>query len=606
MLLERSDRLIYLKVLGPLVLATVTLVLVSIGGFHALSGARAFVGGESLWSKARSQTVAYLHARASADPPAPPCKPLTEWLAVPLGDRVARLALDQTEPDLVAARAGFLRGGNEADDIDDMISVYLNIGSLPLLRETIAAWRRGDELIEQLRVLGEQMCASTAAQASLGQTEATLRELNRLDAELIDTEKRFSASLGRAARMTKQLLTLATLSLALLLAAGSTWYVMRSLRAQLAQRRALQDAYTRWDLAAGAAGVGVFVWHPGDDVLELDSRARLLFGLAPDPGPASRVPRNDLRARMHPDDRSSLRQLSQSALERNEPLRTRFRILMPDDAVRHIEAIGTRPEGEPVQSSQPMFGVLRDVTDEVATARLQSERDAAERSARARSEFLSRLSHELRTPLNAVLGLAQVLDIDTGEPLTARQRQRVKLILDGGWHLLRLVDDVLDITRIDAGQLSVKLVPTDPRAVLHASLNLIEPERQRCEIRLDDRWPARTPSVMADPQRLQQVFVNLLSNACKYNSRGGTLTLVCRDEPDELCLSFEDDGPGIAADQLAEVFVPFKRLAQTAEEPGTGLGLAVVKLLVEQMGGRIEVTSEPGRGSRFSVHLRKA
>jgi signal transduction histidine kinase len=253
-----------------------------------------------------------------------------------------------------------------------------------------------------------------------------------------------------------------------------------------------------------------------------------------------------------------------------------------------------------------MFGVLRDVTDEVAASRLQLERDAAERSARARSEFLSRLSHELRTPLNAVLGLAQLLELDKIEPLSDTQRGRVRMILEGGWHLLHLVDDVLDITRIDAGQFSITPVPTDLRAVLQASLALIETERARFGIRIDDRWPAKPPAALADPQRLQQVFVNLLSNGCKYNRAGGTLTLSVDASSDMLALGFADEGLGIDPEQLVELFQPFKRLHQTAEVPGVGLGLVIVKLLTDQMHGSIEVESEPGRGALFVVRLRKA
>jgi signal transduction histidine kinase len=253
-----------------------------------------------------------------------------------------------------------------------------------------------------------------------------------------------------------------------------------------------------------------------------------------------------------------------------------------------------------------MFGVVRDVTDEVRASRLQIEKDAAERSARARAQFLSRLSHELRTPLNAVLGLAQVMELDSRDPPSAQQRARLQMMLQSGWHLLRLVDDVLDITRIDAGKLSLEAAPTDLREVLRASLALIETERADTGVRIVDALPAAPPAVMADPQRLQQVFVNLLSNGCKYNRPGGTLTLAQREAANELAVSFTDEGRGLNEDEQAELFQPFARLPATAQVPGTGLGLVVVKLLAEQMGGRVEVESELGRGTCFSVWLAKA
>ena len=601
MLSARSDRTIYLRVLGPLLLAIATLVAVSVGGFQALSAARAYVGGESLWSKARSQSVAQLRLRATGT--APGCAPLAEALAVPLGDQAARLALERSPPDLAAAREGFLRGGNSPEDLDGLIRLYRYFGSSPMLRETIDDWRRGDALIAQLRTLGERLCRTTP-DATIPVDGEALRELDQLDSALIEAEKHFSASLGQASRLTAWLVTGAILLLAVLLAVGSAWYVLRSLRAQIGQRRALAEANSRWELAAGAADVGLFVWRPGNDTLELDARARGLYGLNPDPRVA--VAPSDVRARVHPDDREDFRRLQQAALTNGETLRARYRVVRDDGATRHLDAVGTLRANGAAPGSPQMFGVLRDVTDEVAAARLQVERDAAERSARARSEFLSRLSHELRTPLNAVLGLAQLLEIDTAEPLTPAQRTRVRTILDSGWHLLHLVDDVLDITRIDSGQLAIKPVPVDLRAVLRASLALVEAERARFGIRVDDRWPAAPPTAMADPQRLQQVFVNLLSNACKYNRPGGTLTLSFARTADSLQLGFADEGVGMTPEQLADLFQPFKRLNQTAAIPGTGLGLVVVKLLTDQMQGSIDVASAPGRGATFTVRLRKA
>jgi signal transduction histidine kinase len=599
----RSDRTIYASVLGPLVLAIITLVLVSVGGFQALSAARAYVGGESLWSKARSQTAAHLRERLLT-PQAAACQPLPVWLAVPLGDRAARLALEQSPPDLAAARVGFLQGGNHPDDLYGMIHLYLYFGSMPLLREPITAWRRGDELIADMRALGERICARAPGAAADLPGDADLQELERLDAELIAVEKHFSASLGHSSRLTEYLLIGAILLLAVLLAGGSIWFVTRTMRAQIAQRRELLDANTRWDLAADAAGVGVFVWHPATDALELDARARLLYGLSPDPSVP--VTRAQLRDLMHLDDRAGFQQLSEATLARNEPLRARYRVEAAGGALRHLEAIGVLREGGDARAPRHMVGVLRDVTDEMAAARLQVERDAAERSAKARSEFLSRLSHELRTPLNAVLGLAQLLDMDTREPLTAGQRARIKLVLESGWHLLHLVDDVLDITSIDSGLLAITSAPTDLAAAIQTGLNLVEPTRQAYAVQVNNLLPSELPQVLGDARRLEQVFGNLLSNACKYNRRGGILTLRAHETPGLLCVRVEDEGRGMSAALLAELFQPFKRLQVTADVPGTGLGLVVVKLLVEQMGGSIEAGSEPGRGTCFTICLRTA
>jgi signal transduction histidine kinase len=595
MLPARADRLIYLRVLGPFVLATVTLAAVSIGGFNALSGARAYVGGESMWSKSVSRTLTQLRLRAGGA--RTPCQPLAQALAVPLGDRAARLALAKSPPDLATAREGLLRGGNPPADVEAMLRLYINFSDTPLLREPLDAWRVGDELVSQLMAVGERLCAGSGVRDDLA-----LLELDRLDLALGAAELRYSSSLGQASRHSAQLLTGAILLLAALLAAGSAWYVMRSLRAQMTQRRALADANTRWDLAAQAAGIGLFVWNPQSDVVDLDLRARILYGLDPD----TPVPRSVLQAKMHPEDRDDFSRLQKSAVNGGETLRARYRIVRADASIRYLDAVGMlRPGPQPTDPGQ-MFGVLRDVTDEVAASRLQLERDAAERSARARSEFLSRLSHELRTPLNAVLGLAQLLEIDKVEPLGAAQRERVLQILQSGWHLLHLVDDVLDITRIDSGVLAVRSVPTDLRAVLRASLSLVEPERARCNVRIDDRWPRAVPAALADPQRLQQVLVNLLSNACKYNRPQGVVRLSFAEAGNELLIGVADQGPGIEPTERAELFQPFKRLARTAGAPGTGLGLVVVKLLTEQMQGQVELASDPGTGSRFTLRLRKA
>jgi signal transduction histidine kinase len=451
-----------------------------------------------------------------------------------------------------------------------------------------------------LRDLGMRVCSQAQLDPSPARMAPLMQELDRLEATLIESEQQFSRALGRASRIVETALTLATLAVALGLAGGGAWFAVVSLRVKFAQQRALQDANNRWELAADAANIGLFVWRPADDHLELDARARKLYGL--DPDPSVQIPRGDVLALLHPEDRQRIEKISQDAGEGGSPLlRGRYRVIRPDGALRSMDAIGVLRDTH--DGTPQMFGVLRDVTDEVSRASFQVEKEAAERTARARTTFLSRLSHELRTPLNAILGLAQVIEMDPGEPLRPRQAARMKLLLESGWQLLHLVDDVLDITAIDSGFVTVRTAPTDLRAVVDSSLNLVEPERQAFEIEVRNGVPEQLEPVLADPRRLQQVLVNLFSNGCKYNRRGGRLTIACRDLGHRVCLDIQDEGVGLSDAELAELFQPFKRLARTTDVPGTGLGLTVVKMLIEQMDGTVEVTSQLGRGTRFTICL---
>jgi signal transduction histidine kinase/CheY-like chemotaxis protein len=232
--------------------------------------------------------------------------------------------------------------------------------------------------------------------------------------------------------------------------------------------------------------------------------------------------------------------------------------------------------------------------------RAQSDVD---RASRAKSEFLSRMSHELRTPLNAILGFAQLLEMEAS---TDNDRESVAQILRGGRHLLKLINEVLDITRIEQGRLPMSPEPVSVSDAVRHVLDLANPlaAERRIELvaELDEiaDW-----HVLADSQRLQQVLLNLVSNGIKYNRQGGRLTIAAaRVANGRLRLTVADTGPGIPAALQARLFVPFERLqADEAGVEGTGLGLALSKRLVETMGGEIGVESTEGQGSVFWVRL---
>jgi signal transduction histidine kinase/ActR/RegA family two-component response regulator len=236
---------------------------------------------------------------------------------------------------------------------------------------------------------------------------------------------------------------------------------------------------------------------------------------------------------------------------------------------------------------------------------LLTAKQAAEEASQAKSEFLSRMSHELRTPLNAILGFAQLLELDD---LTADQRESVDHILRAGRHLLDLVNEVLDLSRIEAGRLQLSPEPVLVGDVLREALDLVRPLAAERRVRLAvgaDAGAAAPRRVVADLQRLKQVLLNLLSNAIKYNREGGGVVLACEAAPDErLRLVVTDTGPGIPADRLARLFTPFERLgAEQSGVEGTGLGLALSQRLVAAMGGTLGVESRPGQGSSFWVEL---
>jgi signal transduction histidine kinase/ActR/RegA family two-component response regulator len=235
------------------------------------------------------------------------------------------------------------------------------------------------------------------------------------------------------------------------------------------------------------------------------------------------------------------------------------------------------------------------------TERRRAEAEA-ERANQAKSEFLSRMSHELRTPLNAILGFAQLLELDADSP---DEKESVGQILRAGQHLLALINEVLDISRIESGRLQLSLEPVPIAETMRHAIELVGPSAATAKISVTIEPVDDELHVLADRQRLEQVLLNLLSNAIKYNRRGGSVTLSCdRPAADRLRLHVIDTGPGIRADKLARLFVPFDRLgAEAGEVEGTGLGLALSRSLVEAMGGTVQVKSDVGVGTRFSIEL---
>lgn len=251
-----------------------------------------------------------------------------------------------------------------------------------------------------------------------------------------------------------------------------------------------------------------------------------------------------------------------------------------------------------------------DITERKAAEReLIQARDRAEQASHAKSEFLSRMSHELRTPLNAILGFSQLLESDKMVPLSRQQQESVGEIKHAGSHLLTLINEILDLSRIEAGHMHLMIEPVPVEPLLRTSVSLIQTMAEEYNITIRVELTRDTVTqVMADAIRLKQVILNLLSNAIKYNTDGGSVLVSCaRTESDQICITVADTGDGMTAEQLQLLFEPFERLdADNKAIPGTGIGLALSKRMTEMMGGTIGVSSRKGKGSTFWLMLARA
>jgi PAS domain S-box-containing protein len=254
-----------------------------------------------------------------------------------------------------------------------------------------------------------------------------------------------------------------------------------------------------------------------------------------------------------------------------------------------------------------LIGTDNSVRKQVEVA-LKQAMQAAEKANLAKSDFLSSMSHELRTPLSAILGFAQLIESGQPQP-TPAQKRSVDQILQAGWYLLDLINEVLDLALIESGKLALSLEPVSLSDIMHECESMIEPQAKKhgIDVTFPDFYSTHSTDlfVNADRTRMKQVLINLLSNALKYNKIGGTVSVCCIEKaPGRVRICVQDSGYGLAPEHIEQLFQPFNRLGQQAmAKEGTGIGLVMTKRLVELMGGCIEVESTLGLGSTFCIEM---
>jgi len=360
----------------------------------------------------------------------------------------------------------------------------------------------------------------------------------------------------------------------------------------------LIDNEERLRLAQDYANIGSWDWNIQTGGLSWSERIGMLFGYPK--GELETTYENFLKA-VHPDDRQLISDAIQTCLQTGETYQVQHRCVWPDGTVRWLSENGNVTQdknGVPLH----MLGLVQDITDrKQAENELILSREEAHLANRAKSEFLSSMSHELRTPMNAILGFGQLLELDTS--LKPAQLEFIQEIIKAGHHLLGLINEVLDLSRIESGKLDLSMEPAKLAEIVDDCTRLVEPLTAKWGVSLK-YGSLPDLAVMADRVRLKQVLVNLLSNAIKYNRPEGTVDVGVSIERGMVRLAVTDSGHGIPRERMKGLFEPFNRLgAESSEIEGTGIGLTISKRLIEQMGGRIGAQSEPGVGSVFWIEL---
>ncbi|MFZ2986562.1 PAS domain-containing hybrid sensor histidine kinase/response regulator [Ideonella sp.] len=363
----------------------------------------------------------------------------------------------------------------------------------------------------------------------------------------------------------------------------------------------LRSAGERIALITQGLGMGTWMVDLRENKHHWDAQMWLLRGR---PVQVQAPSVKDMLAMVHAADREPLEALLRRLGAEGGELQYEFRIVLPEGGERWLasrSALVRDEHGQPLRR----IGVNWNVTDARQAQADRHARALAQRESEAKSALMARLSHELRTPLNAILGFTRLLLADHQNLSAERRADRLLQIEGAGAHLLSLIDDLLELNRPEASLSAAGLQPVDIAALIAQVVPMVEDLAAARQL----RWQIDVPTgclVMADPLRLRQVVLNLLTNAIKYNRPGGLVQLSAERLGVEVALQVRDTGIGMAAEDLADCFMPFHRLAPAlgqASTEGVGIGLAIVKTLTQRMGGTIEVQSELGQGSCFTLRL---
>lgn len=592
-----------LRLTLPFLIALAALLGISIAGLDTLSAARAFVGGESSWSKAQKRAVNHLlHYTRYHD--ANEYQLFLQALAVTQGDRRAREEMDRAEPDYAAVRAGFLLGGIHPDDIRRMYLLYRYGQHWQPVATAIGIWREGDAHIARLQQAGEAIRSQAQLQAlDLEAIEAQLLEVRRIDARLDQLEQRFSQALGQATRQAEHLLTTLLISGTLALAAFGVGLTRRALRDYEAQQQALDASRQRYRAFFESSIDAVVLVHIDGDIIDVNPAACTMFGY-----------RREELIGMH---RSRLIDSQSESVRRAIEARTATGYYRGQLQYRRKD--GSWFTGE-ISSAQFVDAdgrtkysvVIRDITErlqqeeQIRRLNARLEERVAERTAelehanRELEAFCHSIAHDLTTPLRAVNGYSAMLAEEYGDRLDPEAHHYLQRTREASLRMSRLIDALLSLAR--HARQPLHRVGVDLSRMAAGLLAELQQEQPEHRVEIDIQPGLRATG---DPVLLHELLRQLLTNAWKFSAyaQPARITVGRDDDLQPPAYYVRDNGIGFNMAFGNKLFRVFSRLHSPGQHDGTGIGLAVVATIVDRHGGRVWAESAEGNGATFYFTL---
>jgi PAS domain S-box-containing protein len=581
----------------------ICVALIGWAALQAINATRSYATGESLYSKGQKSAVLSLFKYADSGEEKD-YEAFLSSIRVPLGDRAAREALDRKQPDFEAAAAGLRQSLTNKDDIPSVILVFALLHRWGPFAKAVEDWQQGDRLIADLIVSADRFHTLLKADtATAYDRRQVLANVDSLNTQLDALEYRFSEDLGDAARDSMRLVStsLAICSAALWIA--GLWFAWLTYSKGIERDIQLRESEKRFrDFAETASD---WFW-------QTDAELKISY-LSERFADALNIRHENLLGKTFGEMRlevfgeNAQRELSKLAAQR--PFR--------DVGLRYPSGSGQEQycmiSGVPIFGEDRRFigyrGTGRDVTKEMHAKRaLEEAKTQSELANRAKTEFLATMSHELRTPLNAIIGFSEIIkDRLFGEAMDKYTDYAVD-IFSSGKHLLAIINDILDMSKIEAGQIELYEEDVDVSQVIEGAVKLLRQKIDAARVHLIVETGDRL-LIRADERKLKQILMNLLSNAVKFTPQGGKIAILTSfNSRGDIVIEVNDTGIGMAPDDIPKALAAFGQVDSTLarKHEGTGLGLPLVKALVEIHGGHFVLSSELGRGTKAVVVMPKA